>query len=90
MADFPGYDSRKRNIEREQFEHDLATVLASPAGFRVICKILERLGLGNFLCANEGQIALHNEGERLLRDCMEADAGCAIRIMAAMRGVDIQ
>lgn len=89
MEDFPGYDSGKRYREQDGQLRDLAAVLATPEGFRVLCGILKNMGLGYYVPNDPGAIALYNEGERLLRDAARADVGAATRLCAAIRGIEI-
>lgn len=89
MEDFPGYDSQKRFNEHGRHLKDLAAVLATPEGFRLIADLLRAFGIGCFLPNDAGAIAIYNEGERLLREAARADAAAATRLMAAMRGLEI-
>lgn len=79
----------KRSTNRQQRLDDLRATLESPAGFRVLAAILKDMGLGGFMANDAGMIALRNEGERILRDIVEADSGNAIRLIAALRGIEI-
>lgn len=90
MEDFPGYDSNRKFAEHERQMRDLADVLATPQGFRVICDILTSLGAGRYMANEAGAVALYNEAERLLRTAARADAGATVRLMAAIRGIELQ
>lgn len=86
---FPGSDSTRTNAGREQFRDDLAALVASPEGFRVMVKLLSGMGLGGLVSNDPASIALHNEGETLLRELAMANPGAALRVIAAIRGIEL-
>lgn len=87
---FPGSDSTRTTAERDQFRNDLAAVVANPEGFRVMAKIIGGFGAGNYIqSCDAGSAALFNEGERLLREITEANPAAAIRLIAAIRGIEM-
>ncbi len=88
---FPGEDSTRNAAERDQFRNDLAAVIESPEGFRVLKKIIAGFGAGSYIqSCDAGSAALFNEGERLLREMTEANPAAAIRLIAAIRGIETQ
>ena len=87
---FPGEDSTRSTAEREQFRNDLADVVESPEGFRVLKQIIASFGAGNYIqSCDAGSATLFNEGERLLREITEANPAAAIRLIAAIRGIEM-
>ncbi len=53
-------------------------------------KIIAGFGAGNYIqSCDAGSAALFNEGERLLREMTEANPAAAIRLIAAIRGIEM-
>lgn len=87
----PLFEDKKnsRRIEHSQELEDLRHVMADPAGFRFLVGLLKGMAAGGYLTCDAEMIALRNEAESLIRRLIEANAGNALRIIAAIRGIEL-
>ena len=63
---------RERQARQRQHAEDLAEVAKTPAGRRVLLRMLRRWGAGRPVGVTEAEIALRNEAELFLAELMQA------------------
>ena len=65
-------EPRERQARERQHAEDLAEVAKTPAGRRVLLRMLRRWGAGRPVGGTDAELALRNEAEMLLADLMRA------------------
>ena len=77
---------RERDARRRQQAEDLADVARSPAGRRVLLRMLRRWGAGRPVGGTEAELALRNEAEMLLSDLMQAAPQAGMEFLTELYG----
>lgn len=83
-------DTARRRLQEEeerQVAEDLMHVAATPEGFRVLLRLLDRFGAEAPVSSDPAALALRNEAEALMARLAEANPKACIRMMAELRGI---
>ncbi len=78
---------RLREDEARQAGEDLARTAATPEGFRVLLRLLDRWGAEAPASPDPAALALRNEAEVLLARLAEVHPGACLRLVAELRGL---
>lgn len=81
-----GDELRDRQGKLRQQAEDLAEMAKTPAGRRVLLRLLRRWGAGRPVGGTEAELALRNEAELLLSDLMQAAPQAGIEFLAELYG----
>lgn len=79
-------DLRERQAKLRQHAEDLAEVAKTPAGRRVLLRMLRRWGAGRPVGLTEAEIVLRNEAELLLSELMQAAPQAGLEFLADLYG----
>lgn len=77
---------RERQARQRQQAEDLAEVAKTPAGRRMLLRMLRRWGAGRPVGLTEAEIVLRNEAELLLFDLMQAAPQTGLEFLADLYG----
>lgn len=77
---------RERQAKLRQHAEDLAEVAKTPAGRRVLLRMLRRWGAGRPVGLTEAEIVLRNEAELLLSELMQAAPQAGLEFLKDLYG----
>lgn len=76
----------ERQAKLRQHAEDLAEVAKTPAGRRVLLRMLRRWGAGRPVGLSEAEIVLRNEAELLLAELMQAAPQAGLEFLNDLYG----
>lgn len=77
---------RERQAKLRQHAEDLAEVAKTPAGRRLLLRMLRRWGAGQPVGSSNAEIVLRNEAELLLAELMQAAPQAGLEFLADLYG----
>lgn len=77
---------RERQAKLRQQAEDLAEVAKTPAGRRLLLRMLRRWGAGRPVGVTEAEIVLRNEAELLLSELMQAAPQAGLEFLKDLYG----
>ena len=77
---------RERQAKLRQQAEDLAEVAKTPAGRRLLLRMLRRWGAGRPVGSSEAEIVLRNEAEWMLSELMQAAPQAGLEFLADLYG----
>ena len=77
---------RERQAKLRQQAEDLAEVAKTPAGRRLLLRMLRRWGAGRPVGLTEAEIVLRNEAEWMLSEMMQAAPQAGLEFLADLYG----
>lgn len=81
-----GDELRERQARQRQHAEDLADVARTPAGRRLLLRMLRRWGAGRPVGVTEAELALRNEAELLLAELMQAAPQAGLEFLNDLYG----
>lgn len=79
-------EPRERQARERQHAEDLAEVAKTPAGRRVLLRMLRRWGAGRPVGLTDAEIVLRNEAELLLSELMQVAPQAGLEFLKELYG----